>query len=106
MLGYLGYTRELADRLFALQNNLFRCILGAVVVSLQEPLRGMVGNGGLFTLFGSIMIAVVIPIVLVERKYGGRWRKARLERGLDSISHEEEMKEGTKARAETGGEAV
>ena len=67
----------------------------------------MVGNGGLFTLFGSIMIAVVIPIVLVERKYGGRWRKARLESATGNILQEEEMKERTKARADTkGGAAV
>ncbi|KAH7105288.1 MFS general substrate transporter, partial [Auriculariales sp. MPI-PUGE-AT-0066] len=93
-------------------NNLFRCLLAAAVVSFQDPLRKAIGNGWLFTLIAGLVAGIIIPIVFVERRMGGRWRRRRAERSqlradanvqkeMEGAPQDTEV-QGTEASHETG----
>lgn len=56
---------------------MFRCLLSACIVAAQDPLRVRLGVGWLFVLFAGLMAGIVLPLLVVERKCGPRWREAR-----------------------------
>jgi MFS family permease len=57
-------------------NNLCRCLLGAAGVSVIQPLiRAIKPMGAFFVVTG--LVVVCVPLVWVERIWGGRWRKER-----------------------------
>ncbi|KAH8590378.1 major facilitator superfamily transporter multidrug resistance [Bisporella sp. PMI_857] len=60
-------------------NNLVRCSMGAVGVSLIEQMIILMGSGGAFLGLAFITMAVT-PLVVVQWYWGGRWRMARMER--------------------------
>ncbi|KAG8948669.1 hypothetical protein FRC04_009435 [Tulasnella sp. 424] len=61
-------------------NNFVRCLLGAGIISVVNPIIDAIGVGWAFTLL-SLMGAVAIPIfTLVVIRYGPRWRTRRWEK--------------------------
>ncbi|KAH8586296.1 major facilitator superfamily domain-containing protein [Bisporella sp. PMI_857] len=60
-------------------NNLVRCSIGAVGVSLIEQMITQMGPGGAFLGLAFITLAVT-PMVVVQWYWGGKWRMERMER--------------------------
>lgn len=58
-------------------NNLFRCLLGAGVVAAMEAIRRELGTGWLFVILGGGGAAIMLPLLVVARIFGPRWRETR-----------------------------
>ena len=59
------------------QNNLFRCLLSAVLVSVIELIFGAISVGWTYVLLAGIAL-FSLPFVYIEIKFGPRIRKKRL----------------------------
>ncbi|KZT55453.1 MFS general substrate transporter [Calocera cornea HHB12733] len=57
-------------------NNIARCLLGAVVISIIDFVRLAIGPGWTFTALG-LWSLLTYPLVVVEWKYGSRWAAQR-----------------------------
>ncbi|CEJ00688.1 hypothetical protein RMCBS344292_14738 [Rhizopus microsporus] len=66
-------------------NNFTRCILGALVVFCVNPGVEFMGIGWFFTTV-SLIVFVSRAILIVELKYGPKWRLQRIERSKVSLS--------------------
>jgi len=62
-------------------NNLVRCLLGAVLVSIIDYITDGVGLGWAFTILGAWCV-ITYPLVMVEMAWGKKWREARAERDM------------------------
>jgi MFS family permease len=60
-------------------NNLMRCLIGAAGVAASQPLIDAIGSLFTFVLLSGITIAMV-PLLMVEMKWGYGWRLERHER--------------------------
>ncbi|CAO3624160.1 unnamed protein product [Cunninghamella echinulata] len=60
-------------------NNIVRCILGGISVSLIGTGISNIGEGWLFTIM-AIILFVSRLLILIELKFGAKWRMQRLER--------------------------
>ncbi|GAA5864994.1 hypothetical protein JCM3774_003932 [Rhodotorula dairenensis] len=69
-------------------NNLYRCCAGAAGTGFIEPLLNRLGAGWSFT-FLSLLCCCFSPLVLLEWKYGMRWRAERAERLRQEASRNE-----------------
>ena len=58
-------------------SNLYRCLLAAGAVAVLEVALHNVGPGATFTIVATIT-ALCLPIFLIERAHGQRWRKQRM----------------------------
>ncbi|CAO3701068.1 unnamed protein product [Rhizopus stolonifer] len=63
-------------------NNFTRCILGAIAVFFVNPGIEALGIGWFFTTI-SIIVFVSRAILIVELKFGPKWRKQRVERNTE-----------------------
>ncbi|OAX41598.1 vacuolar DHA amino acid exporter [Rhizopogon vinicolor AM-OR11-026] len=61
-------------------NSAFRCIFAFVATEVAVPIQDAIGDGGLYTLWGGIMIIMEVLILLVLYK-GKKWREACDEKG-------------------------
>ncbi|ORE01237.1 MFS general substrate transporter [Rhizopus microsporus var. microsporus] len=66
-------------------NNFTRCILGALAVFCVNPGVEFMGIGWFFTTV-SLIVFVSRAILIVELKYGPKWRLQRTERSMVSLS--------------------
>jgi hypothetical protein len=66
-------------------NNLVRCSMGAVGVTIIERLIKGLGAGGTFLCLGLATIAVV-PLLVVQWYWGPLWRRERLEKKIKDTS--------------------
>jgi predicted MFS family arabinose efflux permease len=57
-------------------SNLYRCLLAAGAVAVLEVALQDIGPGATFTIV-AIIAALCLPIFLIERAHGQRWRKQR-----------------------------
>jgi MFS family permease len=60
-------------------NNLMRCLMGAGGVAVVQIIIDKIGAGLTFLLFAEITV-LMSPLLVVEWKYGERWRRERKER--------------------------
>ena len=56
---------------------MFRCLLSAGLVAAIDPLREAIGVGWMFVLLAGAMLVIVLPLLVVVRIYGPRWRTER-----------------------------
>ncbi|THH09616.1 hypothetical protein EW145_g1904 [Phellinidium pouzarii] len=86
MVSVMTNTQTLIVDLFPTQgssvtaaNNLVRCLMGAVAVSIINIITNAIGAGWTYTLCGLICL-LTLPLVTLVLKKGPTWRKRRTER--------------------------
>ncbi|BGP33415.1 hypothetical protein JCM10296v2_005216 [Rhodotorula toruloides] len=70
-------------------NNLYRCVCGAAGTGFVEPLLNRLGAGWSFTMLSLINVCFV-PLMILEWRYGMKWRLQRFERLKREKEREEE----------------
>ncbi|KAH9065620.1 major facilitator superfamily domain-containing protein [Lactarius vividus] len=70
-------------------NNVVRCLMGAGMVTVINPIISAMGNGWAYVLLGGFCI-LVSPLIWVEVRWGPIWRERRLKARQDTAgpSHE------------------
>ena len=59
------------------QNNVVRCLMGAGMVTIINPIITAMGNGWAYVLLGGFCI-LVSPLIWIEVRWGPIWRERRL----------------------------
>lgn len=62
--------------------NLARCLIGAGGTAMVLPVAGAIGIGWVFTIVAAVL-ACALGLLVVQVRYGPRWRKAREEKSLE-----------------------
>lgn len=78
-------------------NNLVRCLMGAAGTAVIIYILDALGRGWTFTLVAGIVF-ISTSILLVLLKYGGKWRRARMDR-MELAAQKKEELEAEKQRA-------
>ncbi|OJA07600.1 hypothetical protein AZE42_06271 [Rhizopogon vesiculosus] len=73
-------------------NSAFRCIFAFVATEVAVPIQDAIGDGGLYTLWGGIMIIMEVLILLVLYK-GKKWREACEEKGKGVVIRRNQLRE-------------
>lgn len=71
------------------QNNIVRCTLGAVMVSVIDLMLRRLGMGWTYVLLGGLAI-LCTPLVIIEMKTGPKWRERRRKQGEQPAAEVEE----------------
>jgi hypothetical protein len=77
------FDRHPLQLLTCQQNNLVRCTLAAVVVSVMQPLINRIGLGWTYVILGFLSL-LTIPLIFLDIHVGPRYRLARQKRIDDS----------------------
>lgn len=74
--------------------NVSRCVLSAVGAAAVGPMTDKLGSGWAFTTLG-LICAVTYPLIIIEVRYGRRWREKRTvrEAAIEAKKEEEREKE-------------
>ncbi|KAI0257007.1 MFS general substrate transporter [Lactifluus subvellereus] len=67
-------------------NNIVRCLMGAGMVSIMNPMLVALGDGWTYTLLGGLCL-VASPLVFVEVKWGPTWRERRRQKQESAVLH-------------------
>ncbi|KAF8308360.1 MFS general substrate transporter [Clavulina sp. PMI_390] len=74
-------------------NNLCRCLIGAVGTAVVNPIMNAIGTGWTMVIFVAFPI-LFSPLMVVEWKHGMRWRQERAERNKSAAQKAKESEAG------------
>ncbi|KAG1790586.1 MFS general substrate transporter [Suillus plorans] len=83
-LAYLVDANTGRSSMAVAANSSFRGLVAFVAVEIAVPLQDTIGDGGLYTLWAGLMVAVECMILLVLYK-GRKWREASVEREKQTL---------------------
>jgi hypothetical protein len=69
-------TREFDRILLSRQNNIVRCLMGAGMVSIINPILIALGEGWTYTLLGGLCV-LVSPLMFIQIQWAPVWRERR-----------------------------